>query len=81
MKAIALRSYASQRTHLSDLDANQLGFATVQQDGSTCGTIPFLTNLEFALQTPSSEAQRAWMPPSIARWFMKQETLAWAARA
>lgn len=81
MKTIILRLYASQRTHLSDRDAKQFRSATVQQDGRTCGAKPFFTNLGLATQTPLPRSQHPWIPSSLARGFMKQERLAWAARA
>jgi hypothetical protein len=81
MKTMILRLYASQRTHLSDRDANQFRFATVQQGGGTCGTMPSLTKLEFLSQMPLSEAQSDRTPSLFAHKFMKQERLAWAVRA
>jgi hypothetical protein len=38
-------------------------------------------NIEIATQTPLSEAPGAWIPSSIGEGFVKQETVAWAARA
>jgi hypothetical protein len=38
-------------------------------------------NVEIATQTPLSEAQGAWIPSSVDQGFVKQETVAWAARA
>lgn len=76
MRTIIFRPYASQGSRLPELDANQFGFATVQQDGSTRGTIPFLTNAEFRSQTFLSESQCNSMLSFFARGTVEQEMLA-----
>ena len=81
MRTIIFRPYASQCSRLPELDANQFGFATVQQDSSTCGTIPFLTNAEFESLTPFSESQCNRMFSFFARGIVEQEMLAGRADA
>jgi hypothetical protein len=81
MRTIIFRPCAGQGSRLPELDANQFGCATVQQDSNTCGTMPFLTNAELKSLTFLSESQCNWTLSFFARGIVDQEILAGRADA